>query len=84
MVAAPNNAAYTAVKHAVVGMTRNAAAEYGPQQLRINAVGPGYIRTPLLEDNLDAALGHRPELPVLRVRSHAPGRAAVRRLAEAL
>lgn len=54
MVAAPNNAAYTAAKHGVVGMTRNAAAEYGPQQLRINAVGPGYIRTPLLEDNLDA------------------------------
>lgn len=54
MVAAPNSAAYTAAKHGVVGMTRNSAAEYGPQQLRINAVGPGYIRTPLLEANLDA------------------------------
>lgn len=48
MVAAVGNAAYTAAKHAVVGLTKNAAAEYGPQGLRINCVGPGYIETPLL------------------------------------
>lgn len=48
-VAAIGNAAYTATKHAVVGLTRNAAAEYGPIGLRINAVGPGYIDTPLLQ-----------------------------------
>jgi NAD(P)-dependent dehydrogenase (short-subunit alcohol dehydrogenase family) len=47
-VAAPGNAAYTAAKHGVVGLTRNAAAEYGPQGLRINCVGPAYIETPLL------------------------------------
>lgn len=47
-VAAIGNSAYTAAKHAVVGLTRNAAAEYGPQGLRINSVGPGYIETPLL------------------------------------
>lgn len=47
-VAAPGNAAYTAAKHGVVGLTRNAAAEYGAQGLRINCVGPGYIDTPLL------------------------------------
>ncbi|THJ65163.1 glucose 1-dehydrogenase [Arthrobacter echini] len=51
-VAAIGNGAYTAAKHGVVGLTRNAAAEYGAQGLRINAVGPGYINTPLLENNL--------------------------------
>lgn len=47
-VAAIGSGAYTAAKHGVVGLTRNAAAEYGPQGLRINCVGPAYIETPLL------------------------------------
>ena len=52
-VAAPGNSAYTAAKHGVVGLTKNAAVEYGPQGLRINCVGPAYIETPLLA-NLSA------------------------------
>jgi NAD(P)-dependent dehydrogenase (short-subunit alcohol dehydrogenase family) len=47
-VAAIGNGAYTAAKHGVVGLTKNAAAEYGRQGLRINCVGPAYIETPLL------------------------------------
>jgi NAD(P)-dependent dehydrogenase (short-subunit alcohol dehydrogenase family) len=52
MVAAPGNGAYTAAKHGVVGITKNAAAEHGALGLRINCVGPGYIMTPLLTNNL--------------------------------
>ncbi len=53
-VAALGNGAYTAAKHGVVGLTKNAAAEYGPQGLRINCVGPAYIDTPLLAGLPDA------------------------------
>jgi len=49
-VAAIGNGAYTAAKHGVVGLTKNAAAEYAAHGLRINCVGPAYIDTPLLED----------------------------------
>ena len=43
---------YVAAKHGVIGLTENAALEYGQQNIRVNAVGPGFIRTPLLEKNL--------------------------------
>jgi NAD(P)-dependent dehydrogenase (short-subunit alcohol dehydrogenase family) len=52
-VAAPNSPAYTASKHGVVGLTKNIAAEYGQKNIRCNAVGPGYIETPLLTEHLD-------------------------------
>ena len=50
-----NSAAYVAAKHGVVGLTKNAALECAPDKIRVNAVGPGFIRTPLVEKSLDAA-----------------------------
>jgi NAD(P)-dependent dehydrogenase (short-subunit alcohol dehydrogenase family) len=40
--------AYVAAKHGVVGLTKAAALEYADKKIRINSVGPGYIKTPLL------------------------------------
>lgn len=48
-VSVPNNPAYTAAKHGVVGLTKAAAADYGQAGVRINSVGPGFITTPLLD-----------------------------------
>jgi NAD(P)-dependent dehydrogenase (short-subunit alcohol dehydrogenase family) len=48
-VAWRNSPAYVAAKHGVVGLTKNAAVEYAQQNIRVNVVGPGFIRTPLLD-----------------------------------
>jgi len=48
--------AYTAAKHGVVGLTQVAALENSPQGIRINAVGPGFIKTPMIADIDEAML----------------------------
>ncbi len=49
-VGTPTLAGYVTAKHGVVGLTQTAAIEYAAQGIRINAVGPGYIDTPLLKN----------------------------------
>lgn len=48
-----NSSAYTAAKHGVVGLTKAAAWEYATENVRINAVGPAFIQTPLIENNME-------------------------------
>lgn len=45
LVGARNSAAYTSMKHAIVGLTRSVAYDYGPQNVRANAICPGAIHT---------------------------------------
>ncbi|MGH2353572.1 MAG: SDR family NAD(P)-dependent oxidoreductase [Chloroflexota bacterium] len=49
------SAAYVAAKHGVVGLTKAASIEYATQGIRVTAVGPGFITTPLLAATLDEA-----------------------------
>jgi len=45
-----NAAGYVAAKHGVIGLTQNAALEYSAKGIRINAIGPAFINTPLLTE----------------------------------
>ena len=48
-----NASPYVASKHALLGLTKNAALEHAADGIRVNAVGPAFIHTPLVDENLD-------------------------------
>jgi NAD(P)-dependent dehydrogenase (short-subunit alcohol dehydrogenase family) len=49
------SSAYVTAKHGLVGLTKNAAIEYATEGVRVNAVGPGFIKTPMVDAALDEA-----------------------------
>lgn len=53
LVGLPQRASYHGTKHAVIGMTKSAGVEYAPRGIRINAICPGTIDTPMVQDMLE-------------------------------
>ena len=72
LVAYAHQAAYTASKHGVIGLTKVAALDYGAQGIRVNAICPGTARTPMV----DTAIRYDPSIDAHLKALHPIGRIA--------
>lgn len=54
-VGAPGRSAYSAAKHGILGLTKSAAIEYAPKGIRINAICPGTIDTPMVQNMIETS-----------------------------
>ncbi|WP_353115703.1 SDR family oxidoreductase [Microbacterium sp.] len=58
LFAGPSVAGYTVGKHALIGLTRTLARDYGRHGVRVNAVCPGWVQTPMADDEMDEFAEH--------------------------
>jgi meso-butanediol dehydrogenase / (S,S)-butanediol dehydrogenase / diacetyl reductase len=54
LAAAPESAGYVTAKHALIGLARSMARDFGPRGVRVNTVCPGWVRTPMADEEMDA------------------------------
>jgi meso-butanediol dehydrogenase / (S,S)-butanediol dehydrogenase / diacetyl reductase len=53
LAASPESVGYVTAKHALIGLTRSMARDFGPRGVRVNAVCPGWVRTPMADAEMD-------------------------------
>ncbi|WP_090150137.1 SDR family oxidoreductase [Leucobacter sp. USHLN154] len=62
LFAGPSVAGYTVGKHALIGLTRSLARDYGRVGIRVNAVCPGWVRTPMADAEMDEFAAHAAQI----------------------
>ena len=62
LFAGPSVAGYTVGKHALIGLTRSLARDYSRRGVRVNAVCPGWVRTPMADQEMDEFAEHAPRI----------------------
>ncbi|EJL04855.1 MULTISPECIES: SDR family NAD(P)-dependent oxidoreductase [Pseudomonas] len=61
LAAGPQVCGYTTAKHALLGLTRSLARDYGPEGVRVNAVCPGWVRTPMADEEMQVLMAFHGE-----------------------
>jgi meso-butanediol dehydrogenase/(S,S)-butanediol dehydrogenase/diacetyl reductase len=54
LAAAPESVGYVTAKHGLIGLARSMARDFGPRGVRVNTVCPGWVRTPMADEEMDA------------------------------
>ncbi|HSZ44369.1 MAG TPA: SDR family oxidoreductase [Streptosporangiaceae bacterium] len=59
LAAAPESVGYVSAKHGLIGLARSMARDFGPRGVRVNVVCPGWVRTPMADEEMDQLMARR-------------------------